>query len=102
MRLLLGAQFIDCGELLFVDEIDFTTEQRLNAVLLGLLEKAGQPVEHAVVGDRQRLHAELCRTRAELVRTRATIQQTVVSVDVKVDEFAVFFGHEEVILATCR
>jgi hypothetical protein len=26
----------------------------------------------------------------------------VVSVDVKVDEFAVFFGHEEVILATCR
>ena len=60
--LLLGAQFVDRGELLFVDEIDFTTKQRLDAVLLGLLEKAGQAVEHAVVGNRQGLHSQLRRT----------------------------------------
>ena len=102
MGLLLGAQFVDRGELLLVNEIDFAAEQGLNPVLLGLLEKAGKSVEHAVVGDRERLHPELRGTRAELIRPRATIQQTVVSVDVEVDEFAVFFGHEAVILATSR
>ena len=48
---LLGAQLVDSGEFRFVDEVDFTTEQGLDAVFFCLLKEARQAVEHTVVGD---------------------------------------------------
>ena len=46
-----------------------------------------------MVGDRERLHSELSGPAAKPVYSRTSVQKTVVSMNVEVDEFAVFFGH---------
>ena len=48
---LLGAQLVDSGEFLFVDEVDFAAEQGLDTVFFCLLKEARQAVEHTVVSD---------------------------------------------------
>ena len=91
--LLFGALLVHRGQLVLVNEVDLAAEERLDAVLLRLLEEAREPVEDAVVGDGERLHPQLRRPLAELIRPAAPVQQTVVSMDVEVDEFGIFGGH---------
>ena len=62
-------------------------------MFFGLLEEAGQPVEHPVVGDRKRLHPQFRRAGTKLICPATTIQQTVVCMDVQVDEFGIFCRH---------
>ena len=90
---LLGALLVDRGQLVFIDEVDFAAEKGLDAVLFRLFEKASQPVEHPVVGDGERLHSQFLCSLAELVHTATTIQQTMVCMNVEVDEFGIFFWH---------
>jgi hypothetical protein len=61
-----------------------------------LLEEASQSVEHPVVGDRERFHPEFRCTGTELICPATTIQQTVVCMDVQVDEFGIFSRHRVV------
>jgi len=49
-----------------------------------------------MIGDRKRFHTELGRAFAEPIRPAATIQKTVICMDVKVDEFGIFFGHQRI------
>ena len=53
-----------------------------------LFKKAGEPVEHPVIGDREGFHAELAGPLAEPVGPAATVQQTVVRMDMEVDELS--------------
>ena len=90
---LLGALFVDKGEFVFIDEVDFATEEWFDAVLFGLFEKTGQAIEDTVVGNREGFHAEFGGAGAEFICAGASVEQAVVRMDVEVDEFRIFGQH---------
>ena len=91
LAVLVGAAvFLETGGL---DEVEFTADERLDALGLGLVVKLYRAVEIAVVGESERLHAQLRGAVHEPVYPARTVEQTVVGVDVEVDEILVGGRH---------
>jgi hypothetical protein len=67
-------------------EVDLAAEDRLDAVLLGGLEELDRAEEVAVVGERDRRHAELLRALEERIDLDRAVEQRVLAVQVEVDE----------------
>ena len=70
-------------------EIQFTTDEGLDPFGFRLIVELDRAVQIAVVGERHRAHPELGCALDQPVNPAATVEQTVVRVNMKVDEIFV-------------
>jgi hypothetical protein len=63
-----------------------TSDNWLDACLLGALIEIERAIHAAVVGERKRVHAASLRRRDQAVQPRLTIEEAVLGVDVQVSE----------------
>ena len=86
MRVPLGLRLAVLGD------VDLAAEDRLHAVLLGLLDELNRPGERAVVGEPDGRHLELGGARRELGNAARPVENRVLGVDVKVNERGLTHG----------
>jgi hypothetical protein len=71
-----------------LDEVEFAADEGLDAGVLGGLVELDRAVEIAMVGQRERGHAEFLGAAHETIDPAGAIEQAVVGVDVEVDEIS--------------
>ena len=76
-----------------LDEVDFAAEERLHALGLGGVEKIDRAEQHAVVGQRHRGLAQRRHAVDQAVDAARAVEETVVAVDMQMDEIFVSGGH---------
>ena len=74
-------------------QVEFTANQRLDPFGLRLIVELDCAVQIAVIGERHRTHPEFGRALDQAVNSAAAVEQTVVRVNMKVDE--VFIGSRQ-------
>jgi hypothetical protein len=73
-------------------DVDLAAEDRLDAVLLGLLDELTAPARAPVVGEPRRRHLELGGPRRELGNPARPVEDRVLGVDVQVNERGLTHG----------
>jgi hypothetical protein len=76
-------------------EIEFAADERLDALRLRVVIELDGAVKIAVVGEGEGAHSKFRRPVHEPVNPARAVEQTVVGVDVEMDEIFVSSGHRK-------
>lgn len=78
-------------------EVDFTSDDRLQAGLFGLLVEFDRPEEVPMVGDGDCGHPEILGGRNQRIDLVGPIQKAVFGMEMKVDK--ILYGHDAILMS---